>query len=115
MKRIVEFSTKYNVKVILAYYPPYHRKYNPIERVWGMLEKHWNGSILDSVETTFKYMENMTWKQKNPIVNIIKKTYETGKKVRKDIMNKYENAIKRSSGIEKWFVTIAPENCQIFL
>lgn len=35
IKRIIEFSAKYNVKVILAYYPPYHSKYNPIERVWG--------------------------------------------------------------------------------
>lgn len=35
IKRIVEFAARYNVKVILAYYPPYHSKYNPIERVWG--------------------------------------------------------------------------------
>src|SRR5262245_2149031 len=29
--------------VRLAYYPPYHSKYNPIERCWGILENHWNG------------------------------------------------------------------------
>lgn len=34
IKRILEFSAKYTVKVILAYYPPYHSKYNPIERIW---------------------------------------------------------------------------------
>ncbi len=38
MKRIIAFSAKYEVKVILAYYPPYHCKYNSIERVWGRLE-----------------------------------------------------------------------------
>ncbi|MBU3131865.1 hypothetical protein KPL40_05315 [Clostridium gasigenes] len=37
MRRIIEFSAKCNVKVILAYYPPYNSKYNPIERVWGVL------------------------------------------------------------------------------
>jgi len=36
----MEFLVKYNVKVILAYYLPYHSKYNPIERVWGRLEQH---------------------------------------------------------------------------
>lgn len=36
MKRIVEFSQKYQLNVRLAYYPPYHSKYNPIERTWAI-------------------------------------------------------------------------------
>ena len=40
IKRIADFSVNNNIKVILAYYPPYHSKYNPIERVWGVLEMH---------------------------------------------------------------------------
>ncbi|MCU7881502.1 MAG: hypothetical protein KZQ60_13910 [Candidatus Thiodiazotropha sp. (ex Lucinoma aequizonata)] len=27
----------------MAYYPPYHNKYNPVERLWGVLENHWQG------------------------------------------------------------------------
>jgi len=38
IKRLVEFSEKSNIKIKLAYYPPYHSKYNPIERVWGAYE-----------------------------------------------------------------------------
>ena len=49
LKRIVAFARKYRLVVQLAYYPPYHSKYNPIERCWGVLEMHWNGSLLDSV------------------------------------------------------------------
>jgi hypothetical protein len=33
MKRMVDFSKKYSVNISLACYPPYHSKYNPIERV----------------------------------------------------------------------------------
>jgi transposase len=33
-----------------AYYPPYHGKYNAIERCWGILELHWNGALLDSLD-----------------------------------------------------------------
>ncbi len=31
MGRLVEFARRYHLKVRLAYYPPYHSKYNPIE------------------------------------------------------------------------------------
>ncbi len=40
LKRIVEFAHKYHLNIRLAYYPPYYSKYNPIERTWGVLEKH---------------------------------------------------------------------------
>ncbi len=33
IKRLVEFAGKTNTTVKLAYYPPYHSKYNPVERV----------------------------------------------------------------------------------
>lgn len=66
MKRIIEFSAKNDVKVILSYYQPYHSKYNPVERVWGVLEKHWNGDILDSRETILKFAKTMPWKGKKP-------------------------------------------------
>jgi Rhodopirellula transposase DDE domain len=35
----------------LLYYPPYHSKYNPIERCWGILELPWNGTQLHEVKT----------------------------------------------------------------
>ena len=37
MKRLVEFSDRHSLTLELAYYPPYHSKYNPIERCWGIL------------------------------------------------------------------------------
>ncbi len=40
LKRIVEFAHKYRLNIRLPYYPPYYSKYNPIERTWGVLEKH---------------------------------------------------------------------------
>ena len=112
MKRIMEFSAKYDVKVILAYYPPYHSKYNPIERVWGGLEKHWNGDILDTNEAVLGFASSMTWKGKNPFVTLTQNVYETGKKVEKEIMKIYETAMDRTEGIEKWFVTILPQRCK---
>jgi transposase len=42
MKRMIEFADKNNLEILLVYYPPYHSKYNPIERCWGILEKGLN-------------------------------------------------------------------------
>ncbi len=42
--------------------PPYHSKYNPIERCWAALEQFWNGAILDSMDTALNWASNMSWK-----------------------------------------------------
>jgi len=56
IQRLVAFVEQYQISVRLAYYPPYHSKYNPIERCWGALEGHWNGSLLDSVDAVMEVM-----------------------------------------------------------
>jgi Skp family chaperone for outer membrane proteins len=111
VKRIMEFAVKFDITIVLAYYPPYHSKYNPIERVWGSLEKHWNGSILDSLDVVYKFIQNMTWKDNQPSVTITKNSYDTGVTVKKDIMNSYETALYRAKEIGKWFIIIEPTKC----
>lgn len=71
MARLVEFAKKYQLTIQLASYPPYHSKYNPIERCWGVLEKHWNGDLLDSIETVVNFAQTMTWKGKAPVVRLL--------------------------------------------
>jgi hypothetical protein len=71
MKRIVEFAQEYKLNICLAYYPPYHSKYNPIERTWAVLENYWNGSILDEIETALNFAKNMTWNGKHPVVKLV--------------------------------------------
>ena len=51
----------------------------------------------------------MTWKGKNPVVDLVEKVYETGKMVKKKIMKLYEQMIDISEKIGKWSVTIKPE------
>ncbi len=51
LSRMVQFADVINRPRHLLYYPPYHSKYNPIERCWGILELKWNGAKLIDVET----------------------------------------------------------------
>ncbi len=108
MQRMVEFVHQYRLHVRLAYYPPYHSKYNPIERCWGILETHWNGALLDSIETVLAYAQTMTWKGLHPTVELVTATYHNGVKLTKKAMDKVEQQIHRHSGLEKWFVDIYP-------
>jgi len=39
-----------NAPIQLANYPPYHSKYNLVERLCGILENHWRGELLSSVK-----------------------------------------------------------------
>ncbi len=106
MKRMVEFSQKYQLNVRLAYYPPYHSKYNPIERSWAVLENHWNGNILDEISTVINFAQTMTWKGHHPTVALMTENYSTGVKLTKKEMLAIEHQIQRSSELGKWFIDI---------
>ena len=108
MKRITEFADAFHVTIQLAYYPPYHSKYNPIERVWGVLENYWQGELLESLDTVVKFAQNMTYNSIHPVVQVVKKTYQTGVTLTKKAMDSLEERLERLSGLEKWFVRIVP-------
>jgi transposase len=78
IKRIVEFAEQTGLKIRLIYYPPYHSKYNSIERCWGILENNWNGEILNSVEKALEWAGTMTWKGLKPAIVLIDKIYKKG-------------------------------------
>jgi transposase len=108
LKRVVDFARKYGLRVHLAYYPPYHSKYNPIERCWGVLEMHWNGSLLDSVEAVVGFAGTMTWKGKRPRVSVVEAIYNKGVKLKPGEMRALESIVRRLPTLEKWFVEIPP-------
>ena len=108
MNRLTEFVDEFQVTVQLAYYPPYHSKYNPIERVWGVLENHWNGSLLDTVETALNCAQTMTWNGCHPAVKLVEKAYPTGVRLTPKEMEELEKRLERLPGLEKWFVRIEP-------
>lgn len=72
------------------------------------MENHWNGALLDSIETVLAYARTMTWKGLHPTVNLVTQTYHNGVKLTQEAMNKLENRIQRLPGLEKWFVDIHP-------
>jgi len=106
MQRLVEFVQRSGLRIRLAYYPPYHSKYNALERCWGILEQHWNGALLDSVDAVIQYARTRTWKGKHPVVEVVTTTYQTGVKLTKTAMKAVETQLERLPHLPKWFVDI---------
>jgi hypothetical protein len=107
MGRLVEFASKYALTIQLAYYPPYHSKYNPVERCWGFLEQHWNGTLLESVETVKRFAATLSFKGKFPVVAVVEQVYHSGVKLSQAAMAKLETVLERLPGLGNWFVKIA--------
>ena len=110
MKRLVEFSDRYQLTLELAYYPPYHSKYNLIERCWGILENHWNGTLLTSIATALEWAKTMTWRGITPIVHLMDRVYETGVRILPRIFRSISTRLERSTSLPKWSLIISPES-----
>jgi hypothetical protein len=106
MHRLVNWSQSEQVSIQLAYYPPYHSKYNPVEKAFGWLEQHWNGELLDTVETVLNVAKSLKFRGNQPSVELISKVYETGVKLTPTEMAELEQQFQRLPGLEKWFVEI---------
>ena len=108
LKRIVEFCDHIGKPIQLLYFPPYHSKYNPIERCWGILEKHWNGTLLKDVHVMTEWAKTMTWKGIHPIVEVSTTIYEKGISLTKSTMRDIENRLERDLILPKWDILIKP-------
>ncbi len=115
LKRMVGFAQEHALLVQLAYYPPYHSKYNPIEHCWGILENHWNGEILDEVDTALNFARSMTWNGKNPEVEMVSQGYQKGVRLSPRQMQEIETQVERSPQLGKWFVDIHGERRKLFI
>lgn len=111
INRIMEFACITGLKIHLLYYPPYHSKYNPIERVWAALENYWNGTLLTSVDKVINTIKNVTWKAITPLVVFIDKHYKKGVKLNKKQMQQREKYLIRKQQLPKWDVWIRPSSC----
>jgi hypothetical protein len=108
LHRMVQFVDHIGKPVQLLYYPPYHSKYNPIERCWGILELHWNGTKLIDVETMLEWAKSMTWKGLHPVVALSRKVYEKGISLGKRAMRAVEKRLERHPELPKWDIRIRP-------
>ena len=106
--RMVQFADQIGKPLQLLYSPPYHSKYNPIERCWGVLELHWNGTLLRDVDTMLAGAQRMTGKGRAPVAELSHKVYQRGITLGKKAMRAVECRLERHPELPKWDILIRP-------
>ena len=109
LRRMVEFADWSGLEIRLVYYPPYHSKYNPIERCWSSLEKRWGGTLLNSLGVILEQARRMTWLGEHPVVECLQGDYPQGVRLTKKEMKPYEARLERSKTLPKYDITIKPK------
>lgn len=107
--RMVEFADTTGLAVRIIYYPPYHSKYNSIERYWAGLEKSWNGYLLDSVDTVLNRASSFCWKGLSTAVSLLDAFYEKGVKLCIKERGELEQRLHRAPELPWWDITIRPK------
>jgi predicted membrane chloride channel (bestrophin family) len=109
LRRMVEFADRSGLEIHLVYYPPYHSKYNRIERCWSSLEQKWNGVLLSSAEVVLQCARRMTWKKHHPKVECLEGVYPDGVRLTAKEMRPYEARLHRSATLPKYDIVIKPD------
>ena len=108
LKRMVQFADRSGLEIHLVYYPPYHSKYNPVERCWSALERKCNGVLLSDLLTVLCSAQRMTWKGRRPTVRCLAGEYPHGVRVAAKEMKTYEARLDRLDALPDYDITIKP-------
>ncbi|MEZ6060480.1 MAG: transposase [Planctomycetaceae bacterium] len=108
LRRMVQFADFSGLEVRLIYYPPYHSKYNPIERCWSSLQRKWNGVLLTCWHVVRACALRMTWCGQHPSVHKIDDPYHNDAPVTNAEMKQINARLERSTTLSKYDVTIKP-------
>lgn len=108
LRRMVEFSNWSGLELRLVYYPPYHSKYNPIERCWSSLQRKWNGVLLTCWKVVRARALRMTWKGRHPDVHRLEDAYADERHVSNTEMQMINDSLRRSRTLPKYDIVIKP-------
>lgn len=107
--RMVEFADITGLAIRIIHYPPYHSKYNAIERYWAGLEKSWNGYLLSTLTAVLNRAANFVWKGLTTTVRLMDTVYEKGVRLRAKEKAQLEKRLERSPQLQWWDITINPK------
>ncbi len=100
-----------NMTIRVAHYPSYCSKYNPIERrFFPHLSRVCTGMLLDTLDRVVQLMRKATTRTGlRTTVNVIKRTYETGRKATDTMKEVIRATVQFAEVLPKWNYTITPQ------
>jgi len=87
-EQLKKLAEKLQIQIVVAHYPPYCSKWNPIEhRAFSFISKKWQGVVFKNHQIIKELAEQTTTKTGFSVQAYINtKVYETGKKASKEFM-----------------------------
>lgn len=87
-ERFKQLAVKLQVEIVVAHYPPYCSKWNPIEhKAFSYISKKWQGVVFDNYEIIKELAEQTITRTGFSVKAYINtKLYETGKKASEEFM-----------------------------
>ncbi len=106
---VQKLANDIGLPIMISHYPPYSSKWNPIEhRVFPHVTRSMEGMIINSVEEAKELISKTKTETGLKVkVNIIKKLYEKGKKVSKNLVDNIK--IKRDKNLGYLNYKILPQ------
>lgn len=108
LKCLVDLVKKYNIIIKLVYYPPYHSKYNMVERLWARVQISWSGIVINTLAKLIDTLNKVTWCGVNCIAKLITKKYEKNLTVSMSEIDDMNKHIIREEGLENYSIVITP-------
>jgi hypothetical protein len=101
---LVKLARRLNIKILVAHYPAYCSKWNPIEhKLFSQIHRAWEGSIFHNIQIVKDLtMQTSTKTGLEVDVRINNKKYETGRTYDKKFKSEIEKFITFDDEIPKW-------------
>ena len=104
-----KLSERINIEIVVAHYPAYCSKWNPIEhKVFCHLTRAWKGIVFDNYQIVEELAQKTTTKKGLSVkVNFNDKEYLTGKKASNEFLKNMP--VKFNAVLPKWNYSFSPK------
>ncbi len=116
-QNLCKLAQKIQMNLMIAHYPPYCSKYNPIEhRLFAHLHHAWDGCVLSNIQIAKELAEKTSTKTGLFVkVNINQRTYQTKRPVCESFKTNIKNIIDFDEQLPQWNYTIKYQNVDFIL
>jgi hypothetical protein len=114
-EQLQKLSDRLNIEIVIAHYPAYCSKWNPIEhKAFCHISRSWQGAVFDNLSIVKELAEKTTTKKGFSVkVNINDKIYSTGKKASTEFLENSE--IEFDEFLPRWNYIFKPNYYKLLL
>ncbi len=110
---LIKLANALNMNILIAHYPPYCSKWNPIEhRLFSQISHTWDGISLTDLPFVQKITDTTTTKTGLKVVTTINdKEYLTQRNVPQQFKDNIKNYVVFDDKLPQWNYLIKPQTC----